>query len=63
MKFMAEVLLSIVLHPVAMILAWVNLLSRSDLNDLDKLLWFLVITFAWGIGPILYVVLGDGSLW
>ncbi|MDQ6771474.1 MAG: PLDc N-terminal domain-containing protein [Candidatus Dormibacteraeota bacterium] len=62
MKLIFEILLSIFLHPIAFILCVINIVGRSDLNGVQKVLWILV-TFVWGLGPILYVLLGDGSLW
>ncbi len=63
MKLLVEIVLSLVLHPIAVILTWVNILGRSDLGGLQKLLWLIITTFAWGIGPIFYILLGDGTLW
>lgn len=63
MKLFFEILISLVLHPVAIILAWINLASRSDLDTLKKILWAILILVAWGIGPILYILLTDGALW
>jgi hypothetical protein len=59
-KLLIEILLSIFLHPVAMILAWFNIVIRSDLTALKKVVWLLV-TAIWGLGPILYVLVGDGA--
>ena len=63
MKLIAEVLVSIFLHPLAVILAIVNVVQRQDLNDVEKIVWILLCVFLWGIGPILYVLVGRGSLW
>jgi hypothetical protein len=62
-KLLFEILISVFLHPVAIILAWINLLSRSDLDTLKKILWAILILVAWGLGPILYIILADGALW
>lgn len=62
MQLAIEVVLAIVLHPVAVVLAWMNIAGRRDLSLSRKLLWG-VICLVWGIGPILYILLGDGSLW
>jgi hypothetical protein len=62
MKLLVEILLAIFLHPVAWILCVINIALRSDLSVLKKVLW-VVITFVWGIGPILYVLLADGAFW
>ena len=45
-----------------MILTWINILGRGDLGGLQKLLW-IIICAVWGIGPILYILLGGGDLW
>ena len=62
MKVLIEILLAIFLHPVAFVLALLNIAGRKDLNTVEKIVW-AVICFFWGIGPILYVVLGRGELW
>ncbi len=62
MKLVIEILLAIFLHPVAWILCVINIAGRSDLTVLKKVLW-VIITFVWGIGPILYVLLADGDFW
>lgn len=62
MKLVLEVLISLVLHPIAVVLAWVNILSRGDLSTGKKVVW-LVVTLIWGLGPILYMIVGDGQLW
>lgn len=43
-------------------LALINIAGRSDLNTPQKVIWGIVCLF-WGIGPMLYVVLGNGALW
>ena len=62
MKILLEILVSIVLHPVAFILALINILGRNDLTDLQKVVW-AVVCLVWGIGPILYFLVGGGTLW
>lgn len=62
MKILLEVLLSIVLHPIAAILMWINVFGRTDLNTIQKCLW-AIVGIIWGIGPILYFVFGGGDLW
>ncbi|MBV8067345.1 MAG: hypothetical protein JO113_05170, partial [Candidatus Eremiobacteraeota bacterium] len=49
MKLLLEILLSIFLHPIAMILMWINLLTRGDLTTLKKIAWF-VVSILWGLG-------------
>jgi hypothetical protein len=48
------------LHPVAVILMWINLASRNDLTGTAKLVWgiFGLIPLV----PFLYVLTG-GDLW
>lgn len=48
------------LHPVAVVLMWVNLASRTDLTGTVKLIWG-----AFGLIPLvpLLYVLTDGDLW
>lgn len=62
MKLLLEILLSIFLHPIAMVLMWISLLSRSDLDTTKKVIWFLV-SIVWGLGPIVYILVADGALW
>lgn len=62
MKLLIEILLSIFLHPIAFVLCLINILGRGDLSALQKLVW-IVVTFIWGIGPILYILVGGGELW
>ncbi len=62
MKFILEVLLAIFLHPVAWVLCVINIVNRTDMGGFWKFLW-IIITFVWGIGPILYILLGRGKFW
>ncbi|HVN69897.1 MAG TPA: hypothetical protein VMU38_09660 [Candidatus Binatia bacterium] len=62
MKLLLEVLLSILLHPIAMILMWINILARGDMTTFKKVVWFIV-SIVWGLGPILYVLVAEGTLW
>ncbi|HEV3091183.1 MAG TPA: hypothetical protein VGX91_07020 [Candidatus Cybelea sp.] len=62
MKLLFEILLSVLLHPIAMILMWINLIARGDLTSFQKVAWFIV-SIIWGLGPILYVLVAEGSLW
>jgi hypothetical protein len=61
-KLLFEILLSIFLHPIAAVLMWINLFGRNDLNDAQKLIW-AITGILWGIGPILYFLVGGGELW
>jgi hypothetical protein len=62
MKLLLEILLAIFLHPIAMILMWINLLARGDMAGFTKFVWF-VVSIIWGLGPILYILVAEGSLW
>jgi hypothetical protein len=62
MKLLLEVLIAIILHPVAWILVLVNLAGRNDLTTAQKLIWG-IFSIVWGIGPILYILVGGGTLW
>src|SRR5438067_13861717 len=62
MKLLLEIVISALLHPLAYLLALINILGRSDLNGGQKLLW-AIVCIVWGIGPILYVLIGGGGLW
>lgn len=55
MKLLVELLLCF-LHPVAVVLMWINLATRSDLSTLAKVAWaiFGLIPFV----PFLYVLTG-----
>jgi hypothetical protein len=59
MKKILELLLCFI-HPVAVILMWVDLAGRSDLSGMAKLAWavFGLIPLV----PFLYVLTG-GDLW
>ncbi len=62
MKVVGEIVLSVFLHPIAMVLMWLNLAGRSDLSRTRKIVWF-VVSIIWGLGPILYVLVDDGAFW
>jgi hypothetical protein len=62
MKLLVEILLAIFLHPIAFVLVLINILARSDLSDLEKVVW-AIVSLVWGIGPILYVLVGHGDMW
>jgi hypothetical protein len=59
LKKLLELLLC-VLHPVAVVLIWVNLLKRGDIGLLAKLTWG--ITSIVPLVPFIYVLTG-GDLW
>jgi hypothetical protein len=61
-KFVVEVLMAIFLHPIAFVLCVINIVNRTDMGGVSKVLW-IIISFFWGIGPILYLLLGGGTFW
>jgi hypothetical protein len=61
-KLFLEILLSIFLHPIAMILMWINVIGRTDFSSVQKIVWVLV-GLLWGLGPIVYFLVADGALW
>ena len=61
-KLIVEIVLAIFLHPIAFVLCVIDIVNRQELSGLSKLLW-IIVTFFWGIGPILYILLGGGKLW
>jgi len=62
MKLFLQFLVAIILHPLALILMLLNLIGRTDLDGGKKVIWALV-GLLWGIGPILYILIGEGALW
>jgi NADH:ubiquinone oxidoreductase subunit 3 (subunit A) len=48
------------IHPLAVVLAWINLLGRRDLTGLQKLAWAIFLLVP--IVPFIYVLTG-GDLW
>jgi hypothetical protein len=61
-KLFLEIVLAIILHPIAFLLMLLNIVGRDDLSTLKKSIW-AVVGLIWGIGPILYLLAADGSLW
>jgi hypothetical protein len=59
MKKLLEILVCFI-HPLAVVLAWINLLGRRDLSGLQKLAWavFMIVP----VVPFVYVLTG-GDLW
>jgi hypothetical protein len=56
MKKIFELLLCI-LHPVAVVLIWINLLGRGDLGFIGKLAWGIAVIVPFV--PFLYVLTGN----
>jgi hypothetical protein len=59
MKKLLEVLVCF-LHPIAVVLAWINLVGRNDLSGLQKLAWAVFMLIP--VVPFVYVLTG-GDLW
>lgn len=62
MKIVLEILIALVLHPVAVVLVWLNLAGRNDIGAAKKVVW-AVVALVWGFGPLLYMFVGGGELW
>lgn len=62
MKLLIEILIAVFLHPVAFVLVVIDLAGRDDLTDAQKIVWGIV-SLVWGIGPVLYMLAGNGKLW
>lgn len=60
MKKILELLVCIFLHPLAVVLAWINLAGRNDLSGGSKVAWAVFVLFP--IVPFVYVLTG-GDLW
>jgi hypothetical protein len=58
-KKIAEILVCF-LHPIAVILIWIDLITRDDIGTVAKLAW--AITAVVPVVPFLYVLVG-GDLW
>lgn len=56
MKKLVEILLCI-LHPVAVVLIWINLAMRSDLELIPKLTWAIAVLVPFV--PFVYVLTGN----
>jgi hypothetical protein len=59
MKKLLELLVCFI-HPLAVVLGWINLAGRSDMGGVHKLIWgvFMLVPLV----PFLYVLTG-GDLW
>jgi hypothetical protein len=62
MKLFLQIVIAVIFHPIAVILMWINLAGRTDLSRTQTLIW-AIVGLIWGIGPILYMLVGDGALW
>ncbi len=59
-KKILELLLCLLLHPIAVVLIWIELLQRDDIGSGRKIAWgiFVLIPFV----PLIYVLLGNEFL-
>ena len=59
MKKLLEILVCFI-HPLAVVLAWINLIGRDDLSGIRKLVWavFMIVP----VVALIYVLPG-GDLW
>ena len=53
-------LLVCLLHPVAVVLIWIELLQRDDIGTFRKIVWALAVMIP--IVPFFYVLLGNDFL-
>jgi cobalamin biosynthesis protein CobD/CbiB len=53
-------LLVCLLHPVAVVLIWIELLQRDDIGSFRKLLWGVAVLIP--LVPFAYVLLGNDFL-
>ncbi len=59
MKKLLELIVCFI-HPLAVVLAWINLAGRSDLGGARKLAWAILVIIP--VVPFVYVLTG-GDLW
>lgn len=60
MKKLIEVLICLLLHPIAVVLMWIDLATRSDAGGGAKLVWAIGALIP--LIPVVYV-LTSGDLW
>lgn len=61
-KLPLEVALAVIFHPLAMVLAWLDIIRRPDLSTVLRG-WWIVVCLIPVVGPILYLDIGGGRLW
>ena len=59
MKKIIELLLCFI-HPLAVVLIWIDLFTRRDISDVEKVSWAIFALIP--LVPFLYVLTG-GELW
>ena len=60
MKKLLEVLVCIILHPIAVVLMWIDLATRPDTSGGAKVVWAVLALIP--LVPFIYV-LTTGDLW
>ena len=60
MKKLLELLICIVLHPVAVVLMWIDLATRSNATGFAKVCWAILALIP--LVPFIYVLV-SGDLW
>jgi hypothetical protein len=48
------------LHPIAVVLIWIELLHRDDIGSFRKLVWGIIVMIP--LVPFIYVLLGNDFL-
>jgi hypothetical protein len=61
-KKLIELLICILLHPVAVVLIWIDLFTRRNIDVVAKVLWAIFVLIIPIIVPVLYIFTG-GDLW
>jgi hypothetical protein len=59
-KKLIELLICIVLHPVAVVLMWIDLATRSNASGFAKVCWAILALIP--LVPFIYVLV-SGDLW
>jgi hypothetical protein len=59
-KKLIEFLICLILHPVAVVLIWIDLATRSNASTFAKLAWAILALIP--LVPIVYI-LTSGDLW
>ena len=57
-----QVAVTIVLPPLATIMAWIDIVRRPDLSGPLRG-WWLIISLIPALGPLTYIGIGRGRLW
>ncbi len=57
-----EVIISLILHPLAVLRLWIRLAERTDLTPLQKAVW-AVVGLLCDVDPLPDLLVRDGHLW